>query len=320
MTKGIPTETSKAISKQFLLEFVDAEFSLKPPKLDGWISRRAPLKTNRGSVRSINAAEESFTKTQLRIMDISPPLIDLYARLNSLPDSELLKRLVQTALQQWGRAFHHITKERPSAVIAHAEPGSEYLLRDPEAFDSGKEARSFLFTDRYLQAMLADANQDNTLAQAAKAAAAAAAARVPRRSSARRVRIDQPGSTFPPPRYETDQNFRNGKSGRGRIADRGRGQRANSWLQGGRRYVSNGPRHSTPCEIAPEPHLTPHSIVVPCAHQAVASRLKNFATRWPSVTSDQWVLDVVREGLAIDFISKPVQKVTPPQITMSADM
>jgi hypothetical protein len=205
-------------------------------------------------------------------------------------------------------------------VIALAEPGSEYLLRDPEAFDSGKEARSFLFTDRYLQAMLTDANQDNTLAQAAKAAAAEAAARVPRRSSARRVRIDQPGSTFPPPRYETDQNFRNGKSGRGRRGDRGRGQRANSWLQGGRRYVSNGPRHSTPCEIAPEPHLTPHSIVVPCAHQAVASRLKNFATRWPSVTSDQWVLDVVREGLANDFISKPVQKVTPPQITMSAEM
>jgi hypothetical protein len=29
---------------------------------------------------------------------------------------------------------------------------------------------------------------------------------------------------------------------------------------------------------------------------------------------------VVREGLAIDFISKPVQKVTPPQITMSAEM
>ncbi len=77
MTKGIPTETSKAISKQFLLEFVDAEFSLKPPKLDGWISRRAPLKTDRGVVRSINAAEESFTKTQLRIMDIAPLLIDL---------------------------------------------------------------------------------------------------------------------------------------------------------------------------------------------------------------------------------------------------
>ena len=158
-------------------------------------------------------------------MDIAPPLIDLYARLNSLPDSELLKRPVQAALQQWGRAFHHIIKERQSAVIALAEPGSEYLLRDLEAFDSGIEARSFLFTDRYLQDMLTDANKDNTLAQAAKAAAAAAAACVPRRSSTRRVRIDQPGSTFPPPRYETDQNFRNGKSGRERSLER----RPRSW-------------------------------------------------------------------------------------------
>ena len=156
---------------------------------------------------------------------------------------------MQAALQQWGRAFHHIIKERRSAVIALAEPGSEYLLRDLEAFDSGKEARSFLFTDRYLQDMLTDANKDNTLAQAAKAEV---------RSSTRRVRIDEPGSTFRPPRYETDQNFRNGKSGRGRRGDRGRRQRANSWLQGGRRYVSNGSRHSTSCEIAPEPYLTLH--------------------------------------------------------------
>jgi hypothetical protein len=132
----------------FPLEFVDAEFSLKPPKLDGWISRRAPLKADRGVVRSINAAEESFTKTQLRIISsisssLAPPLIDLYARLSLLPDSELLKRPVQAALQQWGRAFHYITKERRKAVIALAKPGSEYLLRDPKTFDSGKEARSF---------------------------------------------------------------------------------------------------------------------------------------------------------------------------------
>ncbi|EFX61305.1 hypothetical protein DAPPUDRAFT_340201, partial [Daphnia pulex] len=107
MTKGISTDTSKAISGEFPLEFVDAEFSLKPPKLDGWISRRALLKTDKSIVRSFNAAEESFTKAQLRIMDIAPPLIDLYARLNSLPDSESLKRPVQAALQQWGRAFFH---------------------------------------------------------------------------------------------------------------------------------------------------------------------------------------------------------------------
>jgi hypothetical protein len=81
-------------------------------------------------------------------MDIAPPLIDLYARLNSLPDSESLKRPMQAALEQWGRAFFYITKERRSAAIALAESGTECLLRDPDAFESGKEARSFIFTER----------------------------------------------------------------------------------------------------------------------------------------------------------------------------
>ncbi|KAI9565130.1 hypothetical protein GHT06_008901 [Daphnia sinensis] len=211
MTKVISTDTSKSISREFPLEFVDSEFSLKPPKLDGWISRRVPLKADKSIVRSVNAAEESFTKAQIRIMNIAPPLIDLYARLHSLPDRESLKRPVQAALQQWGRAFFHITKERRSAVIALAEPGTEYLLRDPDAFESGKEARSFLFTDRYLQTMLTNANQDNTLAQAARAAAAAATAHFPKRSSTRHVRVNQPGSTFPPPRYGAGQTTRGGK-------------------------------------------------------------------------------------------------------------
>lgn len=330
MTNGISTDTSKAISGEFPLEFVDAEFSLKPPKLDGWISRRALLKTDKSIVRSINAAEESFTKAQLRIMDIAPPLIDLYARLNSLPDSESLKRPVQAALQQWGRAFFHVTKERRSAAIALAEPGAEYLLRDPDAFESGKEARSFLFTERYLQAMLTDANQDNTLAQAARAAAAAAAARVPKRSNPKRGRVDQPGSQFPPPRYGTDQMSRGGRGGRGR-SDRGRGQPANPWLQGGRRYVAQNSKHLPPCKTAPQSHLVPHAqtkvpsnpVDVSWPHtgpQAVAARLKLFAARWSAVTSDQWVLEAVREGITIDFVSKPIQKFLPPQITMSVEM
>lgn len=162
-------------------------------------------------------------------MDIAPPLVDLYARLSSLPDSESLKRPVQAAIQQWGRAFFYITKERRSAVIALAEPVAEYLLRDPDAFEGGKEARFFLFTEKYLQAMLTDASQDNFLAQAARVAAAAAAVRAPRRSNARRIRTDQPHVTFQPPRYVTDQNLRGGRGAWGRRNDRGRGHRPSAW-------------------------------------------------------------------------------------------
>ena len=144
---------------------------------------------------------------------------------------------MQAALQQWGRAFFHITRERRSAVIALAESGTDYLLRDPEAFDVGKEVRSLLFTDKYLQSMLNDANQDNTFAQAAKVAATAAAAIVPRRSNSRRVRTDQSGNSFHQPRYESEANARGGRGGRGRRSNRARGQCSNAWLQSSQRYI-----------------------------------------------------------------------------------
>ena len=74
-------------------------------------------------------------------MDITPPLMDLYSRLSFLLGSDAAKRLVQAALQQWGRAFFHITRKRRSPVIALAEPASEYLLRDPDAFEKGEGGR-----------------------------------------------------------------------------------------------------------------------------------------------------------------------------------
>ncbi|KZR99710.1 Uncharacterized protein APZ42_004326, partial [Daphnia magna] len=320
MTKGISTESSKSISKEFALEYVDAEFSLRPPKLDGWISRRALLLPDKGTLKAINASEDSFAKTQLRIMDIAPPLVDLYAQLSSLPDSD----------EQWGRAYFYITKERRSAVMSLTEPGAEYLLRDPDAFEGGKEARSFLFTEKYLQAMLTDASLDNTLAQAARAAAAATAARAPRRSSARRIRTDQPHVVLQPPRFETDRNSRGGRGARSRRNDRGRDHRPSAWSQGGRRYVFLNSRPLTPyCKTALRPYpksgrqreTFPVPVVIKGGEAPiVASRLKVFAARWPLITSDHWVLKTVREGLLIDFLSEPTQNSFPPQIVMSKEM
>ncbi len=102
MTSGISIDSSKAISKEFCLDYVDSDFLLKPPKLDGWISRRILLKSDKNLIKSINAKEETLIKAQLKIMDIGKPLVDLYTRLSSLLDNETIKRPVQAALQQWG--------------------------------------------------------------------------------------------------------------------------------------------------------------------------------------------------------------------------
>jgi hypothetical protein len=72
---GLWAENSKAISKRFEFEFEDKSFSIKPPKLDSFMSRRAK-DSNRS--KTIGAVEEALTATQLKIMDIAPPLISSY--------------------------------------------------------------------------------------------------------------------------------------------------------------------------------------------------------------------------------------------------
>ncbi|KZS20377.1 Uncharacterized protein APZ42_012957 [Daphnia magna] len=62
MTNGISTEASKAISKEFPLEYVDPEFAIKPPILDGWIGQRAKLRPDKGLLKTINATEDSLIK------------------------------------------------------------------------------------------------------------------------------------------------------------------------------------------------------------------------------------------------------------------
>ncbi|KAK4004242.1 hypothetical protein OUZ56_005984 [Daphnia magna] len=58
VTNGISTEAFKAISKEFPLEYVDTEFAIKPPKLDGWIGRWAQLKPDKGLLKTSNVTED----------------------------------------------------------------------------------------------------------------------------------------------------------------------------------------------------------------------------------------------------------------------
>ena len=55
-TSGLSTDESKAISKKFELVFEDPAFSIKPPRLDGFMLRHAKDKDR---VRAVNAAEKA---------------------------------------------------------------------------------------------------------------------------------------------------------------------------------------------------------------------------------------------------------------------
>ena len=105
LTVGISTEESKSTSKEFQLVYEDPDFTLMPPKLDTWMSRRSK---DKGVLKTVNAKEEALVRPQLKIMDIGPPLIDLYSRLANMEDAVSIgvRRSVQAALKQWGRAIY----------------------------------------------------------------------------------------------------------------------------------------------------------------------------------------------------------------------
>ncbi|KAI9565076.1 hypothetical protein GHT06_008826 [Daphnia sinensis] len=270
MAKGVSTEESKAISKKTPLEFLDKEFLVKPPKLDGYMHRRAKEK---GKLRAVNASEESLITTQLKIMDVGPPLIDLYTRILSLGEErteEKAQELVQDALRQ------------RKTVIALAEPSFDFLTAEPEAFAPGKEARELLFTGKFLESMLKKASQDATLSRTAR----------PRTNLGSKGKaLADPSHSLPRhpfvlrPRKVTEQPHRGG-------GERGRPAGARAWTRGVQRYV----RISKPVISPTQP-----------SEEEVGARLLAVAGQWSEVTDDSWVLDGIAQGIKLDFEALPTQ-------------
>ena len=77
ITDGITTDASKATNKEFPFAFEEEDFSLKPPKLDGWVRRRASEKK---ASKAVETNDSCLSLIQLKIMDVVPPILDLYTR------------------------------------------------------------------------------------------------------------------------------------------------------------------------------------------------------------------------------------------------
>uniref|UniRef100_A0A0P6EQZ6 Reverse transcriptase/ribonuclease h/methyltransferase n=1 Tax=Daphnia magna TaxID=35525 RepID=A0A0P6EQZ6_9CRUS len=301
LSVGVSTEQSKLTSKEFPLVYEVSDFSLMPPKLDAWMSRRSK---DKGVLKAVNVKEEALIRTQLKIMDIGPPLIDLYARLAKMEEATTsdMRRSVQAALQQWGRAFAHVSKKRRESVVHFTDPRVEYLLKDDSCFATGKEARELLFTGRFLEKMLTEANQDETLARRDKAVAA-----TDRRNPVRSTRRDQ---LLPPSTRHTHYGGHQYERG-----SRARGRRGGGDPRGGRGRGNPNPRRYeflTPCNIQAHPIVS--------ISLKVGARLSVFADKWSEITDDPWVLKTISNGLKIDFLSEPFQRSSPRDVVMSDEM
>lgn len=321
VTKGLSTEDSKVISKEFPLAFQDKDFSLKPPKLDDWLGRRAKEK---GKMGAVNNSEEALVSLQLKVMDIAPPLIDLYANLYAVAKEEPAQaaiRTVQAALQQWGRAFYYITKRRREAALSATDPNSYYLLKRPQAFAEGGEACKALFTENFYDLMIREAKRDEALAWRDKVVE-------PQRSvnkvgapppqsykrtadqNKKRTSYDTRNKSAPYPAQSTSAAYggtsHGGRGRRGSREERAGGD--NTWPE--RRY------ESTPIGLSP-PYYPSRG---PQKTAALGGRLKEFAPVWSEVTGDRWILDTLSTGARIDFVVIPVQTKLPSTIKMPTEL
>ena len=164
MVGGVSKETSLSIAKDFALVFETPGFSLKPPKMDDWLTIRAKEKD---LLKKVNQPDDTLSKIQFKIMDIGGPLIELYARISENKDEDAeavrLRRLIRSIVVQWGRAFAHVSKKRRSSAISIVEPSSDFLLKNEGFLQDIAAARESLFTRRFLDSMLTESSNREIL-------------------------------------------------------------------------------------------------------------------------------------------------------------
>lgn len=212
-----------------------------------------------------------------------------------------MQRSVQATLQQWGRVFAHISKKRRDAVVSVTDPRVDYLLKDDSTFTTGKEARDLLFTGSFLELMLREANQDETLAKRDKAGAAATRGR---RNPFRSTRRGQ--SSDPPARHIQFGDYQQSDQGRGRDRKSFSDPRGSRGRGGASRRYDSIPLSS----------VSPLS----CNHSLVNVKVGAFAGHWAVVTDDPWILSTISNGLIINFSSLPLQRSHPHEFIMSDNM
>lgn len=52
----------------------------------------------------------------------------------------------------------------------------------------------------------------------------------------------------------------------------------------------------------------------------VSGRLTRFADAWHLLTDDHWVLDIITNDYALEFIEPPIRQLIPPDCVMSKEM
>lgn len=161
--------------------------------------------------------------------------------------------------------------------------------------------------------MLKEAKDDEILRQADRTTAAASKRRAGGRPSfnysASRGQYSQHG-LIPDghPSYQQAQPGESGNDSRGGRGQGGRGSGENRRY--GRSYSSHAVVDSTGI-----PSIGPVSV-----DSDIGARWLRFAHNWGALPDDQWILNIVSNGVLLDFVSRPTQRSLPRAVEMTKEM
>jgi len=281
MASGVAGVDMKVVRETFKPLFEDDSFALNCPKMDDVIQRQL-ANHKHASSKYITQRENSWKSIQLKLFDLIKPLLALWSVLD--PTSEAIVML-EAAIKIWADASFFVTNSRRSNVMSSFYPNYKNLLKDPSKFSQSEIAH--LFGKSFTDSLLSAADEDARLQRMQ--------AKPSRRTSTR-----QPKSNVAPS-----------------DAAPGTSSGVQTRTQSSSRYTLSS-SIQTECVSLP---VSPIEVSTrPCSDPIVGGRLARFASFWHRITKDPWVLDTVSRGLFIDFVSSPVQLVTPSEGSMTESM
>ena len=282
---GLPSSKARALRNRFTPKFKGGRFSLGVPELDDSVySELKIVKRSTATKEKVDKREADWRNVQFKVLDVVRPLLFIWQSTN---DQET-KKAAKAAIRLWGHAHFSLTSFRRKNVLKQTHPKFLSLLKKEKNFN--KKELDALFGDTFLGQMVKAARDENTL-RAATGRRGGPNLRSERGNRGRGGSNRGGHNSFPNNGSNADpDNSSGGQSGRGH--------------QGGERNGFQNQRYLS---------FFPH---VECA-QPVGGRLKFFADNWLLVSKDPWILEVVSNGLKIDFSSEPVQTFLPRTVTLS---
>jgi uncharacterized membrane protein YgcG len=275
---GLSNAKAKVLRNRFSPKFKKDKFGLCIPEMDDSVySELMVVKRSSLAKEKIDRHEADWRSIQFKVLDVVRPILFIW---QSTGD-RAIKKAAKAAIRLWAHAHFSLTALRRKNILKQTHPKYLSLLKKDKYFN-GQEFDA-LFGDTFLDMMVKKAKDENALQAAAG------------RSSG--------------PNSRSDRGNRGGRStGRGGSAPFSNlGSSSNN--PGSSAVVRNGQGfvHQNGSNSRQRYCLPPILSAFTDMSSPIGGRLKNFAGNWPTVSKDPWVLDLVCNGLKIEFMSEPFQ-------------